>query len=81
MEDPAGGVSLMPRREGPWAVCLPLHRQQRRKDKENGGEGVAGTAGLRAASAALVVLRRGGAATAEAGARFFEAAGLMGGAG
>jgi hypothetical protein len=81
MEDPAGGVSLIPWREGPWVVCLPLRRLRRREDEEDEGEGAAGVAGLRAASAALVVSRRGGAATAGAGARLFEAAGLIGGAG
>jgi hypothetical protein len=81
IEDLAGGISLIPWREGPWVVCLPLHRRRRRKDEEDEGEEAAGAAGLRAASAALVVSRRGGAVTAGAGAHFFEAVGLIGGAG
>jgi hypothetical protein len=80
MEDPAGGVSLMPRRVGPWTVCLPLRRRRRREDEEGRGL-TGGAASLRAASDALVLSRRSGAATAGAGARFFEAAEVTGGAG
>jgi hypothetical protein len=80
MEDPAGGVSLMPQHEGPWAVWLPLQRQRRREDKE--GRGLAGgAAGLGAASDALDLLRQSGAVTAGAGAHFLEAAEVTGGAG
>jgi hypothetical protein len=57
MEDPAGGVNLMPRREGPWAVCLPLCHRRQREDKE--GEGLAvGAAGLRVAAAVALMLSR-----------------------
>jgi hypothetical protein len=37
MEDPAGGVSLMPRRVGPWMVCLPLRHRRRCEDEEEKG--------------------------------------------
>jgi hypothetical protein len=77
IEDPAGGVSWTPQRERPWSVCLPLRLRRVHVDREGAG---AGATGLGGGAGVLWVLLRG-AATAGAGARFFEAAGIGGGAG
>jgi hypothetical protein len=71
IEDPAGGTSLTPQRNMPWSVCLPLHLQRARVDRGGVGAGADGARGTEAAAVLLKDLLGGGAATAEAGARFF----------